>query len=60
MRHIEKIMSRIGYVEIEDVDRYTARTYFAKDVLSGSVDFVEKVPPAAYGYLEEVWFRDVI
>lgn len=60
MRHLKKFMARIPYVEVEQVDRDSAKTYLAKDVLSGSVDFVEKVPPAAYDYLEEAWFRDVI
>jgi hypothetical protein len=28
--------------------------------LKESLDFVEKVPPSVYQYLEQVWFRDVI
>jgi len=60
MRHIREFMSRIPHVKVEEVDKENAKTYLAKDVLSGSLDFVEKMPPAAYDYLEKVWFRDVI
>ena len=60
----------------EPLDQYSAKAYFAKDTLNGAmtvaeqdvstpvseqaVDLVEKVPPSVYGYLEDVWFRDVI
>lgn len=60
MRHVQEFMSKIGSVKVEGIDKYSAKVYFTKDVLVGSMDFVEKVPPAAYGHLRDVWFRDVI
>lgn len=74
LRHLKKFLWHVRNVIVDETDVYNAKAYFAKDILSGAeqstgqnvdathkaIDLIEKVPPDAYGYLEEVWFRDVI
>ena len=74
LRHLEKFLWQIRHVVPDSSDAYIAKVYFAKDTLNGAdssteqdsdgskqrLDLVEKVPPSAYNYLEQVWFRDVI
>jgi hypothetical protein len=74
LRHLKRFLWHVRNVTVEPSDVYYAKAYFAKDTLSGAkgiteldvnghyqgIDLIEKVPPDAYRYLEDVWFRDII
>jgi hypothetical protein len=67
IRQYRDFVQRVTKGEVEFVDKYNAKLYLCRDVLGGAtqslsekLDFIEKLPPDAYSYLEEVWFRDVI
>ncbi|MFO1120117.1 MAG: hypothetical protein U1E38_08520 [Rhodospirillales bacterium] len=64
MRHT---MDGVKASRVEEIDEYNAKVYLCRDILGGAgvspreaLDFVEKVPPEAYSYLEDVWFHDVV
>lgn len=67
VQEIEELVQRMREGEVNDDDEYKAKVYLCREVLEeaeGSStkewDFIEKLPPDVYSYLEKVWFRDVI
>lgn len=67
IRQYREFVHRVTMAEAQPIDEYNAKVYLCRDVFRGAtetlgekLDFIEKLPPDAYGYLEEVWFRDVI
>ena len=52
---------RLGIAKVEAVDRYNARAYLSRDVLSTAMSgLIEILPPNGLNYLEDAWFRDVM
>ena len=67
IQEIEELVQRMRGGEVNTDDKYKAKVYLCREVLGGATgsstkewDFIEKLPPDVYGYLEDVWFRDVI
>jgi predicted nucleotide-binding protein with TIR-like domain len=54
-RQLEEFRWRLKNIVPQPIDEYDAKVYLAKDILSQELDFVEKIPPGVYRYLEEVW-----
>lgn len=58
---LEFLPPHVGIAEVEAVDRYNARVYLSRDVLSTAMsDLIEILPTNVLNYLEDVWFRDVM
>lgn len=67
IQEVEELVQRMRGGKVNNDDKYRARIYLCREVLGGAKgssteewDFIEKLPPDVYSYLEEVWFRDVI